>query len=147
MEKQSKKRQIDLADIIFTQKIEEEGKWVEPEIFGQPIGIEFLIYGANSDKIAVEQDVFMRKLAEIEKIEDGAQKAERTRILYSETAAKRVGGMRLMGDADVRVNGKEIAEYSETLVGDLCNNAPALARFIVSYSNSTGNFTRGRKKN
>lgn len=133
-------RKFDLADIIFTKDNEEEGRWIEPVIFGQRIGIMFLVLGANSDRISVINEEMNMKLAEYSKIEDPEDRSKKINELYASSASKRVIGLKNAPDADITIDGKPV-EYSQNVVKHIFEKSPETAKFVVRYSNDSGNFT------
>lgn len=139
------KRKFDLSDIIFTKKNEEEGVWVEPEIFGMKIGVEFKILGANSNRLITVIEEFNKKYAEVSAISDLEKKAEELDKLYVDTAAKRTVGLRCAKDAEITIEGKPV-EYSDETVRHIFEQSPVCAQYIVLYSRNAENFTN-RKKN
>ncbi len=144
MKSTENKRKFDLADIIFTKDNEEEGVWVEPEIFGIKIGVEFKVIGANSDKLIPVIEEFNKKYGEINAIKDPAEKARKADELYIDTAAKRTVGLRCAEDAEVVIEGKPI-EYSDELVRHIFEKSPVCAQYIVLFSRNTENFTNRKK--
>lgn len=134
------KRKFDLATLVFTKDNEEEGRWVEPVIFGQKIGVEFLVLGANSDRISIVNEDFNKRRADIAKLVDPEERAKQTDALYAKSAAQRVIGLRNAPDAEITVNGKPI-EYSQPMVELIFSKSPDTASFIVRFSMDSENFT------
>lgn len=97
------KRTFDLADLIFTKDNENEGVWVEPELFGVKIGVEFKVIGANCDKLITVIEEFNKKYAEVSAIKDTTERAKALDELYVDTAAKRTIGLRCAADAEVTI--------------------------------------------
>lgn len=124
---------------FFTRKNEEEGSWVEPVVFGELVGLEFQVLGANSTKLALVTEDFKKKSAEIEKLKDVEERAKRNQALYAESAAKRVIGVRAARGLNITVEGEPI-EYSEALIKHIFEESPEIANFIIRYSVDTSNF-------
>ena len=139
------KRTFDLADLIFTKDNENEGVWVEPELFGVKIGVEFKVIGANCDKLITVIEEFNKKYAEVSAIKDTTERAKALDELYVDTAAKRTIGLRCAPDAEVTIEGNPV-EYSDAVVRHIFEKSPVCAQFIVLFSRNTENFTN-RKKN
>lgn len=129
---------------FFTKQNEEEGTWVEPIVFGEPVGLEFKVLGSNSTKLAIVVDEFRSKSAEIEGLKSLEEKAKRNQKLYAESAAKRVVGVRAARGLNVVVEGKPV-EYSDSLVKHIFEESPEIAGFIIRFSVDTSNFMK--KKN
>lgn len=129
---------IDIAD-FFTKSNEEEGTWFEPVVFGKPLGLEFKVLGANSDKVSVINEQFNKKRAEIAVIEDLSKKAKKTAELYAKSAAERVVGIRTKEGKKVCIGGKPI-ENTEATVFQIFSNSYDIASAVIRFSMDSENF-------
>lgn len=133
------KKVVDISR-FFTKKNEEEGTWVEPVIYGELVGLEFKVLGANSVKLSMVIDDFKRKSAEIESIKDPEERARRNQKLYAESASKRVVGMRPARNVSPVIDGEELKEYSDELIKRIFEESPDIAGYIIRYSVDSSNF-------
>lgn len=125
-------------DRFATRKNANEGVWVEPVLFGEKMGVEFLVIGADSD----EARVFTREQA---KDIASMKKDERENIDWTERSkngtAARIKGMRAVGNIAAPVTlGDETIENTSSGYKKLFTEIPELQDFIWSFSEARANF-------
>lgn len=129
-------------DRFATQKNANEGVWVEPVLFGEKIGVEFLVIGKDSDEV--------RKFTKEQAKEvTSLPRDERERIDWLERARKgtgiRIKDMRAVDGGDVTL-GDEKIEATQAGYMKLFNEIPELQEFIYNYTEDRANFLSKEKK-
>lgn len=123
---------------FFSRDNEENGKWYQPKVKGKECGIEFKIYGPNSNAQSVADDKFNKEKEEIDMIEDSVEKEER----YKEALAKKLAAY----CGDIRgANGAKLSlgddkEVTKKDIYDIFVNSPVIALDVMRYAARQENF-------
>ncbi len=131
-------------DRFATQKNATEGVWVEPVLFGEKAGVEFLVVGADSDEAKLFARQQAREIASM-------KKEEREAVNWDERAkagtAARIKGMRIVGnpDAPVELMGEKI-ENNSSGYKKLFTEIPELHDFLWTFSEARINFLSLKKE-
>jgi len=130
--------EIEISD-FFTASNENEGSWHEPIIFGIPLGLEFKILGARSIEAEVIGEYQSREMEKISLITSDKERAEGSKKLLNEVAAKLVVGLRPKNGKVVKLHGVPIT-YDKKTILEICEKQPQIPSDILSYSRNGANF-------
>ena len=129
-------------DRFATQKNANEGVWVEPILFGEKIGVEFLVIGKDSDEVQKYTKAMAKEIAAL-------PKDERAEVDWKERSKQgtglRIKGMRAVGGGDGTLGGEKI-EATQAGYVKLFNEIPELQDFIYNYTEDRANFLSKEKK-
>lgn len=132
------KKVVDISD-FFTKDRKEQGVWHEPVVDGRGIGIEFKIIGSDSDAAAPIFSDYDKDMTRIGAIEDTSIKMKEIRDVDCKTGSKLVKDLRAKNGFDAKIDGKPLV-YSTETVYRIFFNAPSIARDIIDFAKSDGNF-------
>lgn len=137
MAKNSQKETAIEVSNFFSRKNEEEGKWFEPLVGDVKCGIEFKVYGPNSDANSLAEDIFEKERELADTIEDYTERhaAVKAALLKRTSAVC----------ADIRgANGKELTIHGRPVTKDdipeIIFQSPILAVEILKFNGSQSNF-------
>lgn len=128
---------------FFSRKNEEEGIWYEPVIFDIRTGIEFCLYGRNSNKAIKANEEYQKQLASLAAMEDGDEKNDKLDEIIAELVSKFVKDFR-------GVDGKTVVneDGSELKMSDIPSfmfNSPIIAKDILDFVRDQENFLQLKK--
>ncbi len=128
-----------------TRENSEKGVWVEPVLFGEKLGVEFCVIGADSDEARRFTREQAKEIASLKKEErDEIDWVERSK---NGTAA-RIKSMRVVGNEAAPVElGSEVIENTSIGYKKIFTEIPEVQDFIWSFSEARVNFLSQPKEN
>lgn len=124
---------------FFTKQNSEKGMWTEPNING-PIGVKFLVIGAESNEAARYLADYDKDMERINQIKDPAQRNEEMRVAMATVTAKLVKNIACgEGVGEIKINGKPLTYSHETVYAIMYNSIP-IADKIIRFSRRDSDF-------
>lgn len=137
------KTQINVED-FYTEVYENEGRWFQPIVKGNPCGIEFLVTGMGKDENLVSQERYEKEMAKLEELKDPIEKVKKQKQLDAKHVASFIRGIRAAPGCEGMINGQPI-EYSVPFIEEFMFNAPLIKIQIIKFARETTNFIKGEK--
>lgn len=139
--KETKENIIDIS-AFFSKDNEEKGVWYEPTVDGRKVGFELRIYGANSNKADVLNDVWAKTKTELASITDVAVRLKKTDEAFATRVAGYVSDIRGKNGAKLTISGKEIDKAD---IEQIMANSPALEEEVLRFAARNENFLEIKK--
>ena len=133
------KKIINIED-YYTEKNEADGVWFEPELDGEPCGLEFCMIGIHSDEAIASMEHFdelMNELYESEK--DEKIRSQKEKELDAERVASITKGVRASGGGELRKDGK-VLEFSKEAIKEFYLNTPVIKLANIDFAIKSTNF-------
>ena len=131
------KNVINVSD-FYTKENEEGGKWFEAMVRGMGSGIEFKVYGPNSNPVTIARDKQSKAMEEASKIEDAKKRNEVTDEIMAQYATDIVADIR--GKDGLKLENKDGTPVTVKDVKDIMINSPILALEVIRFASAQNNF-------
>lgn len=141
--KKTVENEINVLD-FFSKDNEEKGMWFEATIKGEPTGIEFKIFGPNSNQVWKLNNEYSKSLKELDNIQDDEERKVRSDKLLVDMMTGRVCDIRGKDGAVLKINDKEVTKDD---VRTIFENAPSIVYSVWEIAQNEDNFLGKRKKN
>lgn len=131
--------EIKVIDVskFFSLEAEENGKWFQPKVKGKECGIEFKVYGPNSNAQSIADDKFNKEKEEIDLIENASEKEMRYREALAKKLTAYCSDVRAANGEKLVINGKEVTKSD---IFEILKNAPVIALELLRYASRQENF-------